>query len=251
MIEIEGLSLDRDGARILHDIALCLPDGGGLTAIIGPNGAGKSTLLHAMAGLIAPGAGRVLVEGTDIHRAPERTRALLLSLLTQSPGAAPRLSVRELVAFGRWPHHRGRPGPRDHALVDEALDRFDLHPLADRPVEVLSGGQRQRVHVAMAFAQATPWMLLDEPLAALDPKYAHDIMQRLRALSPGGPGVLLVLHDLSIAARYADRCICLKNGRLIAAGPWRQTVTAGLLSDLYDTPIRLAEVDGRPVVLTG
>ena len=249
MIEIDGLSCERGGAVVLDDVSLCLPRGG-LTAIIGPNGAGKSTLLHAIAGLIEPGRGQIRVEGTNIHRAPERERALLLSLLTQSPGAVPRLSVRELVAFGRWPHHRGRPGADDRAVVEAAMARFDLHTLADRPVEALSGGQRQRAFVAMAFAQTTPWMLLDEPLAALDPKYTRDIMERLRDLPKDGPSVVLVLHDLSVAAQYADHCVCLKDGRLVASGPWRQTITSGVLSDLYETPIRITEIEGRPVVLT-
>jgi len=222
-----------------------------LHTIIGPNGAGKSTLLHCIAGLIAPQAGRVLVEGVDVHRAREAKRALLLSLLTQTPGAVPRLSVRDLVGFGRWPHHRGRPGAQDHALIEAALARFDLLALAEREVEALSGGQRQRVFVAMAFAQATPWMLLDEPLAALDPKFARDIMERLQGVARAGPGVLLVLHDLSIAARYADRCICMKQGRVVAAGDWATTVTSDLLSDLYDTPMRLARIEGQAVVVAG
>jgi len=250
MIEIDTLSLHRAGAAVLSDVSLTLPDGG-ITAIIGPNGAGKSTLLHCIAGLIPPQSGQVRVEGVDIHRAREAERALLLSLLTQNPGAVPRLSVRDLVAFGRWPHHRGRPGPRDHALVDEALARFDLLPLAARDVEALSGGQRQRVFVAMAFAQATPWMLLDEPLSALDPRYARDIMERLKDVAATGPGVVLVLHDLSVAARYADRCICMKAGRVIAAGDWAGTVTSDLLTDLYDTPMRLARVEGQAVVISG
>jgi len=249
MIEVESLSLHRAGLPVLADVSLRLPNGG-VTAIIGPNGAGKSTLLHCLAGLIAPQSGRVRVEGVDIHRVREAERALLLSLLTQNPGAVPRLSVRDLVGFGRWPHHRGRPGPTDHALVEAALDRFDLLPLAEREVEALSGGQRQRVFVAMAFAQATPWMLLDEPLSALDPKFARDIMERLRDVSTAGPGVVLVLHDLSVAARYANRCICMKQGRILAAGAWQSTVTSDLLTRLYDTPMRLAEVDGQPVVLS-
>lgn len=247
MIEIEALSLHRAGVPVLSDVSLSLPDGG-ITAIIGPNGAGKSTLLHCMAGLIVPQAGQVRVEGVDIHRAREAERALLLSLLTQNPGAVPRLSVRDLVAFGRWPHHRGRPGPQDHALVGAALARFDLLPLATREVEALSGGQRQRVFVAMAFAQATPWMLLDEPLSALDPKYARDIMERLQDVAANGPGVILVLHDLTIAARYADRCVCMKDGRVIASGDW-STVTSDLLTELYDTPMRLEKIDGQAVVI--
>ena len=258
MIDIDHLTLERDGRFILDDISLRLPHGG-ITAIIGPNGAGKSTLLHCLAGLLAPRSGRVRVQGRDIHHIPARERARLLALLTQSPGTVPRLSVRDLVAFGRWPHHRGRPGATDHALVAQALERFALTPLAERDVETLSGGQKQRAFVAMAYAQSTPWMLLDEPLSALDPKYTRDIMDRLHDLAPPRRGlteapaasrsVLLVLHDLQIAWRYADWFVCLKDGKLLAHGPRDTTVTADLLSALYDTPLRLERVSDSSVIL--
>ncbi|MDD7973062.1 ATP-binding cassette domain-containing protein [Roseinatronobacter alkalisoli] len=251
MIEISSLSMSRDDVQILRDVSLSVPSGR-LAAIIGPNGAGKSTLLHCMAGLLAPDSGQVRVNGQDIHALREQGRALILSLLTQSQGAVPRLSVRDLVAFGRWPHHRGRPTPTDHTATAEAMARFDLDALAQRSVESLSGGQRQRAFVAMAYAQSTPWMFLDEPLAALDPKYVRDIMDRLRAMTgtdTGKRSIALVLHDLSVAARYADFCIAMKAGRIIAAGPWRDIVTSALLSELYETPLRLAELDGAPVVV--
>ncbi|MCW1935050.1 ATP-binding cassette domain-containing protein [Pararhodobacter zhoushanensis] len=250
MIEIAGLTLTRGTLRVLDDVTLTLP-AGGVTAIIGPNGAGKSTLLNCLAGLITPDAGTVRIDDADIHRLREPERALRLSLLPQGQSVVPRLTVRELVSFGRWPHHRGRPGPEDRALVEAALARFALIPLAERLVEELSGGQRQRVLVAMAFAQATPWMLLDEPLAALDPRHARDIMERLHEVAASGRSVLLVVHDLAIAARYAQSCICMKNGRILAAGPWDQTVTGDLLSTLYDTPLRLADVEGQRVILAG
>lgn len=251
MIDIDNLCLTRDGTQILHNVTLRIPSGR-LAAIIGPNGAGKSTLLHCMAGLLAPDCGSVQINGQDIHALREDRRALVLSLLTQSQAALPRLSVGDLVAFGRWPHHRGRPRAQDHQITREALRRFDLEALAQRNVETLSGGQRQRAFVAMAYAQSTPWMLLDEPLAALDPKYVRDIMDRLHGMTGSATGqrsIALVLHDLSVAARYADYCIAMKNGRVVAAGPWQDTVTSDLLSDLYETPLRLAALDGVAVVV--
>lgn len=251
MIEIDNLCLTRDGSQILHDVTLRIPTGR-LAAIIGPNGAGKSTLLHCMAGLLSPDRGMVRINGQDIHALREDRRALLLSLLTQSQAALPRLSVGDLVAFGRWPHHRGRPRLEDRQITQQALERFDLEDLRARNVETLSGGQRQRAFVAMAYAQSTPWMLLDEPLAALDPKYVRDIMDRLQGMTGAETGqrsIALVLHDLSVAARYADYCIAMKNGRVIAAGPWKETVTSDLLTDLYETPLRLAELDGTAVVV--
>ncbi len=253
MIEIEGLTVARGETPALRDVTCRVPEGG-ITAIIGPNGAGKSTLLHVIAGLIRPAAGQVRVSGLDVTRARERDRARLLSLLTQSAGTVPRLSVRDLVAFGRWPHHRGRPTAADHRATDAAIERFDLEPLAGREVEALSGGQKQRAFLAMAYAQETPWMLLDEPLAALDPKYTRDIMDRLRDIADDRAGrrsVLIVLHDLGIAARHADWCVALKDGRLHGAGPGRETMTSVALSALYDTPLRVGWSQDRLVVVDG
>lgn len=251
MIDIRNLSVDHGRTPILHDISLSIPKGG-IVGIIGPNGAGKSTLLHTIAGLVAPKAGSVTIEGTDVHRVNEGTRALLLSLLTQSQGAVPRLTVHDLLSFGRWPHHRGRPGPEDRTAIDKALDLFDLAPLRERDIDTLSGGQKQRAYIAMAYAQSTPWILLDEPLAALDPKFARDIMGRLHAITtdPDDPRtVILVLHDLSAAVRYADWCICLKGGELVKAGPRDVTLTTENLSGLFEIPLQVREVEGTPIVV--
>ena len=250
MIDIEDLSLIRDGKPILHGISTRIPTPG-LTAVIGPNGAGKSSLLHCLAGLQPADAGSLRVNGTEMRQARPADRARIVALLTQDAPTPPRLTVAELVSFGRWPHHRGRPGPGDHAIIAESLAAFDLQALAGRRLDTLSGGQRQRAFVAMAHAQATPWMLLDEPLAALDPKFARDIMQRLHGLARPGPqarGIVVVLHDLAMAARYADWVVALKGGRLIASAPSAEVMTDASLSDLFDTEIRVAELQGRPVV---
>ena len=164
----------------------------------------------------------------------------------------PRLTVSDLVGFGRWPHHRGRPGPHDRDLVQAALTEFDLQELAGRSIDSLSGGQRQRAYVAMAYAQATPWMLLDEPLSALDPRYARDIMDRLWSLSRPGPdarGVVIVLHDLGMAARYADWVLSLRDGQLVRSGPRAEVMTSRDLSDLFDTSLAVEECRGHPVVV--
>ena len=245
MIDLSNISLTRGGATVLEDINLNIPKGG-IVAIIGPNGAGKSTLLHTVAGLIAPDKGNVHVQGQDVHALREQERARLMAFLTQSQGAVPRLSVGDLIAFGRWPHHRGRPTAEDHAAIADAVARFDLAPLMARSVETLSGGQKQRAFVAMAYAQTTPWMLLDEPLAALDPKYTRDIMDRLRSLTDRT--VLLVLHDLSVAAMYADWVVGLKDGRVHCAGPWHDVVTSEVLSELYDVPLEVTTAGGRAMV---
>ncbi|KQI68042.1 ABC transporter ATP-binding protein [Loktanella sp. 3ANDIMAR09] len=251
MIRIENMSVARQGITTLSDINLGFGEGG-VTALIGPNGAGKSTLLHAMSGLLPLASGRVTIAGQDIARATAQVRARTVALLTQSEHVTARLTVADLVTFGRWPHHRGRPGPADHAAVAQALDLFALTDLAQRQIDRLSGGQRQRAFVAMAYAQGTPWMLLDEPLAALDPRHARDLMERLHALSRPGPrqrSVVIVVHDLNIAARYADRIVALKDGRIARTGPKVIALTSAMLSDLFDTRMAVDAVNGHPVVV--
>lgn len=247
MIETHGLGILRDGQRVLRDVSLSLPPEG-ITAIIGPNGAGKSTLLHALAGLLPPATGRVTLDGTDLAALSGEERALRLALLTQEQSVTARLSVADLVAFGRWPHHRGRPTEEDREAVAGAMAAFALEPLAERGLDTLSGGQRQRAFVAMAHAQTTPWILLDEPLAALDPRYAQDIMRRLNALSrpaAGARGIVLVIHDLTVAARFADRVVALKDGGLFGAGPLQELFQGEALSRLYDTPMEVVRVADR------
>lgn len=251
MIQMSDIELLRDGQPVLAGISARIP-ATGLTALIGPNGAGKSSLLHCLAGLLPPTAGQILIDGTDIVAARPEDRARRVALLPQSTAALPRLTVHDLVAFGRWPHHRGRPSDEDRGIVAASMRLFDLEPLAARRLETLSGGQRQRAFVAMAHAQSTPWMLLDEPLAALDPKYASDIMRRLHALSrpgPGARGVVIVLHELGMAARYADWVVSLRDGRLVSAAAASEVMTSDGLSRLFDTPITVDDRGGRPFVI--
>ena len=250
MITTEALTVTYGRKTILDTLDLRFGTGG-ITALIGPNGAGKSTLLHALAGLLTPTQGRVTVEGHDMARATALERARAVALLTQSERVTARLTVAELVGFGRWPHHRGRPGQVDRHHVDRALDLFDLTALAARHLDTLSGGQRQRAFTAMAYAQDTPWILLDEPLSALDPRFARGLMERLHALSRPGPdarSIVVVMHDLSAAARYADRIVALKAGRLVKTGPALLAMTGPMLSDLFGTPLSVETVRGHRLV---
>ncbi|RPE71885.1 iron complex transport system ATP-binding protein [Pacificibacter maritimus] len=251
MINIQNLSVEKDNATILKDVSLRFGQGG-ITALIGPNGAGKSTLLHSIAGLIEPTHGTVAVEDINITTARPAERAERIALLAQNEHVTARLSVRDLVNFGRWPHHRGRPTALDHQKVDEALAAFDLMDLCERRLESLSGGQRQRSFVAMAWAQETPWMLLDEPLSALDPRHVRDIMDRLYNLTRPGKGqrsVVLVVHDLGVAARYADRIVALKDGQLVTSGPRILQMTGPMLSKLFGTSLSIDYINGKAVVV--
>ncbi|QDC08582.1 ATP-binding cassette domain-containing protein [Oceanicola sp. D3] len=251
MIRIRNLTVGWGDRPVLSDVSLSFGEGG-ITALIGPNGAGKSTLLHALAGLLTPQSGAAEVDGLDMARAAPMDRARLVALLAQSDRVTARLNVEDLVTFGRWPFHRGRPRAEDRAQVARALEMFQLEDLAARQIDTLSGGQRQRAFTAMAYAQETPWMLLDEPLSALDPRHARDLMERLHAMSRPGPdqrSIVIVLHDLSTAAHYADRIVALKDGRVLKTGPRPLAMTSEVLTALYGTGLQVTTAGGYGVVV--
>lgn len=249
MIEIDALSFSAGATRILSDVSLSLQPGG-LTALIGPNGAGKSTLLHCIAGLHRPDSGTVRIDGLCPLTSPPRERARVIALLQQSPTVVSRLRVRELVSFGRWPHHQGRATAEDARLIEQALAAFSLTELADRALDTLSGGQRQRAFIAMTYAQDTPWMLLDEPLNALDPRHARDLMARLQGVARDtGRSVVIVLHDINAAAGWADRIVAMKDGRIMAHDSAATLLRPDTLQQVFDTPFDVIEHAGRPVVI--
>lgn len=249
MIRIENVSFARGRTPVLHDVSLEIPKGG-ITALIGPNGAGKSTLLSLIARLQNPASGRITIDGLSVQATPTAELAKLIAIMRQDPGVASRLRVRELVGFGRFPHHRGRPTAADLALVEEALTLFDLTPLADRFIDTLSGGQRQRALVAMAFAQGTDYLLLDEPLNNLDVFYARELMRTLgRVARERSRTILVVLHDINHAAVHADRIVAMKDGRVVAHGPVQEILTPTALEDVFGYRMPVETVSGRPVAL--
>lgn len=226
---------------ILRELTLTLPEGK-LSVLIGSNGCGKSTLLKTLARLLAPWSGEVLLDGADIHHQPTQTVAKTLSLLPQQPIAPEGLSVRQLVALGRHPHQSwlSQWSEHDEARVADALARTDLRALADRPVDSLSGGQRQRAWIAMALAQDTPLMLLDEPTSFLDLTHQLEVLDLLKALNrEAGKTIVLVLHDLNLACRYADHVVALKNGRIHAQGTPDEVVTETNVRTVFELDCRV------------
>lgn len=249
MIRIENLSYEIAGTPILRDVSLQL-DGGGVIALVGPNGAGKSTLLSLIARLMPQQKGQITVDDLVLGHCRDDVLARVLAILPQQVTVSSRLTVRDLVGFGRYPYHKGRPLPDDHARVDTALALFDLTDLGNRQLDTLSGGQRQRVLVAMTYVQDTGYLLLDEPLNNLDIAASRALMARLRDLADiWGRTVVIVLHDINYAAAYADRIIAMKAGQVVADGTPAQIVTEDLLRDVFETSARVHIVDGRPVIL--
>jgi iron complex transport system ATP-binding protein len=239
----------RHGALVaVDDVSIDIRPG--VTAIIGPNGAGKSTLLAAVGRLVGTDGGAITVDGRDVATTKSRDLAQRLAILRQDNHLAIRLSVDDLVAYGRFPHGGSGRSREDRAHVDRAIDLLDLDAVRDRFLDELSGGQRQRAFVAMALAQDTDHLLLDEPLNNLDPRHGVALMKLVRRLADErGMTVIVVLHDINVAAHYADDIVAMRDGRVVHHGPVGEVVTAEHLTALYETPARVADIDGRPIVL--
>jgi iron complex transport system ATP-binding protein len=251
-LQIDALSAGYPGRGVLAGVELEVPSGQ-VVAVVGPNGCGKSTLLRALGRLHRPDAGRVLVGGEDLWRLTQRQAARRVALLPQEPRAPEGITVAGLVRYGRHPHQGlfRQWSAEDARLCERALDATGTTALADRPLDQLSGGQRQRCRLAMVLAQETPVVLLDEPTSALDLGHAVDVLSLVRETAAAGRTVVMVLHDLAAAARYADVLIALRDGEVVACGPPRETVTPELVHRLYDihADIVSAPTDGAPVVI--
>lgn len=249
MITISSLTKRYGATTVVDAVDLTIHDGG-VTALIGPNGAGKSTLLSMVGRLLPADAGTVEVDGLDVARGDSREVARRLSILRQENHVAVRLTVGDLVAFGRHPHAGAQLGPDDEAACAAALADMGLQDLRHRRLDQLSGGQRQRAFIAMVLAQDTPHVLLDEPLNNLDLRHAAQTMEVVRRLADDhGRTVVVVLHDVNVASHHADRIVALRDGRVVADGPPAAVVTRDVLGDVFDHDVTVAEVDGHPVAL--
>ncbi|MGM1018221.1 MAG: ABC transporter ATP-binding protein [Actinomycetota bacterium] len=225
---------------------------GKITTIVGANGCGKSTLLRALARLLTPTAGEIVLDGKALHSWHTKEVARVLGLLPQSPIAPEGIAVADLVGRGRHPHQKvlARWSAHDYEVVADALAATGISDLADRSVDELSGGQRQRVWIAMALAQETDILLLDEPTTFLDVAHQIEVLDLLTDLSVArGTTIVMVLHDLNLAARYADEIIAMKDGRVHATGAPQDIVTSELVEDVFGLPnqITVCPVSGRPL----
>ncbi|MEU1299631.1 ABC transporter ATP-binding protein [Streptomyces shenzhenensis] len=249
----EELTLGYGDRTVIEGLDLTLA-AGRITVIVGANACGKSTLLRSMSRLLAPRSGRVVLDGKEVHRTPAKELARTLGLLPQSPVTPEGITVLDLVGRGRHPHQRAfsRWTTQDDTAVAAALEATQTSELMDRAVDELSGGQRQRVWIAMALAQQTDLLLLDEPTTFLDISHQVEVLDLLTDLNrTRGTTIIMVLHDLNLAARYADQLIALASGRLHAAGTPEEVMTEDTVRALYGMESRVIEdpLSGKPLVL--
>lgn len=252
-LSIADLSVGYGDRPVLHGLDLDLLPGR-ITAIVGANACGKSTLLRVMSRLLRPRQGQVTLDGQAIHRMPTRALARVLGLLPQSPIAPEGITVADLVSRGRHPHHGivSRWGAGDEQAVASALEVTRITDLADRAVDELSGGQRQRAWIAMALAQETDLLLLDEPTTFLDVTHQIELLDLLCDLNAArGTTIVMVLHDLNLAARYADHLIALRQGRLHVQGRPEEVLAEATIREVFGLSSRIVPdpVSGRPMML--
>ncbi|HEY7721481.1 MAG TPA: ABC transporter ATP-binding protein [Pedococcus sp.] len=252
-LEARDLCLAYDGRAVVDRLSLEVPTGA-VTAVVGANACGKSTLLRGLARVLQPQSGAVLLDGRSIHDRPTKEVAAVLGLLPQSPVAPEGITVADLVGRGRYPHQGWfrRWTAEDEQAVAEALAATDTAELADRNVDELSGGQRQRVWIAMALAQQTDLLLLDEPTTFLDVAHQVEVLDLLGDLNHArGTTVVLVLHELNLAARYADHLVAMRDGQVVADGPPADVVTEERVREVFGMDCRVVPdpVAGTPMVV--
>ena len=252
-LRAESVRLAYDDRVVVDELSLVVPTGK-VTVVIGPNACGKSTLLRALARLVAPRRGTVLLDGDEIRRLPTRVVAQRLGLLPQQPICPDGIAVADLVARGRHPHQRWyrQWSPDDETAVRSALVATGIADLADRSVDELSGGQRQRAWIAMALAQGTEILLLDEPTTFLDLSHQIEVLDLLAELNASEQRTIVcVLHDINLACRYADHLVAMKDGRIVAEGPPDEVIDEATILEVFGLDARVVEdpVAGTPLVV--
>lgn len=241
MITLEKVKKVYGSETEIGPVSLDIPTGG-ITALVGPNGAGKSTLLTMIGRLLGMDEGMITVGNLDVSTAKSADLARVFSVLRQENHFITRLTVRQLVGFGRFPYNKGRLTKKDDEIISNYISFFELEDLQNRYLDELSGGQRQRAYVAMVLAQETDHVLLDEPLNNLDIAHSVQMMSLLRrAADEFGRTIVVVLHDLNFAAQYADAICAVKDGRVFAHGEVEDVMRNDILTELFNTPITVID----------
>ena len=243
MIQVRELTKLYGKKQVVENVSVDIQRGQ-ITSFIGPNGAGKSTLLSMVSRLLDADTGEVLIDSTNTKKLKSNEFSKRVSILKQSNYMNVRLTIRELVSFGRFPYSKGRLNDEDEKMVDQSIDYMDLKEMEDSYLDELSGGQRQRAFIAMVIAQDTDYILLDEPLNNLDMKHSVQIMKILRRLVDDlGKTVVIVLHDINFASVYSDRIVALKNGRVVKDGTTEEIIQSAALKEIYDMDIPIQQMD--------
>ncbi|MED4780085.1 ABC transporter ATP-binding protein [Brevibacillus choshinensis] len=247
MVEIRNVSKQYGSKNVVENVSLNIAKGK-ITSFIGPNGAGKSTLLSMISRLLTKDQGEILLEGTEIAQCKSSDLAKKISILKQSNHITIRLTIRELVSFGRFPYSQGNLTKEDWKHVDDAIRYMELEDIQHKYLDQLSGGQRQRAYIAMVVAQNTEYILLDEPLNNLDMKHSVQIMKVLRRLvDEMGKTVVIVIHDINFASCYSDYIVALKDGKVVKEGTTNEIISAQTLKDVYDMDIQIEDIDENKI----
>lgn len=249
MIEIRNVYQNYGQQDILKDVNLTIQEGR-ITALIGANGAGKSTLLGVVSRLIEPKSGELLIDGMDVKSFKSNEIAKKISVLKQTNQINIRITVKELVTFGRFPHSKGRLGKEDHEVITEAIKYMKLEEFEDRYLDQLSGGQRQRAYIAMILAQDTKYIFLDEPLNNLDMRYAVEMMTILQNLVKDfNKTIVIVMHDINFAAAFCDHIVAMKDGIILKEGTPDQMMDKRILDEVFDHDFCIAGIHGKKVCI--
>ena len=246
---IEKLRKQYDGKNVVDEVTFEIHKGK-VTSLIGPNGAGKSTVMSMISRLIAQDGGRIHIEGKGIEQWKSTELSKHLAILTQTNNISMKLTVEELVAFGRFPHSGGRLGKEDREKMDQAISYMELEEFRNRFIDELSGGQRQRAYIAMVIAQDTEYILLDEPTNNLDIYHATNLMKMVRRLCDElGKTVILVIHEINYAAFYSDYICAFKNGKIAKYGTVEEVVRKEVLSEIYDVDFEIMVKNWKPLTI--
>lgn len=247
MIEVRNITKKYGNKKVVDDVSLKVQKGK-ITSFIGPNGAGKSTVLSMMSRLMTRDSGEVFIEGKELGSWDPKELAKKIAILKQSNHINMRLTIRELVSFGRFPHSGGNLKAEDHEQIDAAIGYMQLTELQDRYLDELSGGQRQRAYIAMVIAQNSEYILLDEPLNNLDMKHSAEIMKILRKLVDElGKTVIIVIHDINFASCYSDYIIALKDGKIASEGATDGIIAKEVLEEIYEMPFNVQEINEQKI----
>ncbi|ADO58566.1 iron ABC transporter ATP-binding protein [Paenibacillus jamilae] len=247
MVEVKNVTKRYGNKNVVEQVSVTIPKGT-ITSFIGPNGAGKSTLLSMISRLTDSDEGEILIDGQAVSLTKSEELARKISILKQTNDVNIRLTVKELVSFGRFPYSKGRLNSEDRKMVEQSMAYMGLEDMKDKHIDLLSGGQRQRAFIAMILAQDTEYILLDEPLNNLDMKHSVQIMKTLRNLVDDlGKTILVVLHDINFASCYSDHIVGMKNGRLLKQGTADEMIDSQVLKDLYDMDIPIQQIGDHKI----